>query len=140
MSIGRLVGTVLAAYAAYSILYISTMMFIFSDLFMTNADLMRPPEDPLMMYAYAAHLVQTIVVVLLFDKAVGSDDTKAGLVFGGLMGLYLAATDATFYFGMKMSTEPLMMSIVLHVFIGMVVGVLLAKLHGMGRGDAAASE
>lgn len=140
MSIGRFVGTVVAAYLAYSILYVGTMLVLFADLFSANAAMMRPETDPLMPYTYLAHLVQTIAVVLLFNKAVNSDDVKAGAVFGLLMGLYLAATDATFYFGMQMSTAPLMVSVVLHLVIGAIVGVLLAKLHGVGRGSDAAVE
>lgn len=140
MSILRFVGTVAAAYVAYSILYIGTMMVMFADLYSANAELMRAQDDPLVMYTYVGHLVQTIVVVLLFDKAVGSDDVKAGAIFGGLMGLYLAATDATFYFGLKMSTAPLMTSIILHVLIGVIIGVLLAKTHGVGRGGEGVSE
>ncbi len=137
MSIMRLVGTIVAAYIAYSVLYIGTMMGVFAELYTANLDMMRPQDDPLVMYAYAGHLVQTIVVVLLFNKAVGSDDMKAGATFGALMGLYLAATDMTFYFGMKMSTTPLMTSIILHILIGAIIGVLLAKLHGIGRGAEA---
>jgi len=134
MSIVRFVGTVVAAYLAYSILYVVTMMVLFADVFTANAALMRPETDPLMPYMYLGHLVQTIVVVLLFNKAVGSDDIKAGATFGMLMGLYLAATDATMYFGLQMSIEPLTMSVILHLAIGAIVGVLLAKLYGMGRG------
>lgn len=140
MSIGRFVGTVVAAYLAYSLLYVGTMMGLFADLFSANAAMMRPETDPLIPYMYLAHLVQTIAVVLLFNKAVGSDDLKAGAMFGLLVGLYLAATDATFYFGIQMSTAPLLMSVILHLAIGAIVGVLLAKLHGIGRGTEAAAE
>ncbi len=134
MSVMRFVGTVLAAYVAYSVLYVGTMIGIFAELYTANMDLMRPQDDPMAMYAYIGHFVQTIAVVLLFNKAVGSDDMKAGATFGALMGLYLAATDMTFYFSMKMSTAPLMTSVVLHIAIGAVIGVLLAKLYGIGRG------
>lgn len=139
MSIGKYILSVLIAYIAYAALYIVSMTVVFADLFMTNADLMRPQDDPTAMYAYIGHLLQTCVVVALFNMAVGSSDMKKGAMFGVLMGGYLAATDITFYFGMKMSTAPLAMSIVIHLVVGAIIGVLLAKLYGMGSSEEAAA-
>ena len=132
MSIGKYILHVVIAYVIYAVLYILLTMVVFGDLFMTNADLMRPQEDPLAMYAHIGHLLQTLVVVALFNMAVGSGDTGRGVRFGLLMGGYLAATDMTTYFGLNMSTAPLGVSIAIHLAVGAIVGFTLAKLNGMG--------
>lgn len=136
MSIGKFILSVVVAYIAYAILYVVLTMFVFGDLFMTNAELMRAPDDPMAMYAYAGHLLQTVMVVALFNMAVSSSDVAKGAKFGLLIGGYLAATDMTFYFGMKMSTAPLAVSIAIHLVVGALIGVLLAKLYGMGNKEA----
>ena len=133
MSIGKYILSVIVAYIAYAVLYVLLTMFVFGDLFMANADLMRPQDDPMAMYAYAGHLLQTCVVVALFNMAVGSADVMKGAKFGLLIGGYLAATDMTFYFDMKMSTAPLGVSIAIHLVVGALIGMLLAKLYGMGN-------
>ena len=132
MSIGKYLLHVVIAYVIYAVLYILFTMVIFGDLFMANADLIRSPDDPLAMYAYIGHLAQTFVVVALFNMAVGGSDTGRGVRFGLLMGGYLAATDMATYFGLKMSTAPLAVSIVIHLVVGAVIGFTLAKLNGMG--------
>jgi len=129
MSIGRFILSVVVAYIVYAVLYMATMMGAFSDLFMANVSLMRAPDDSLMPFAYLAHLVQTIAVVWLFDKAVGSNDVKAGAIFGLWVGVYLAATDSTYYAGMKMATEPWAMAMVIHLAVGAIVGAVLALLY-----------
>lgn len=132
MSIGKYILHVVIAYVIYAILYILLTMVVFGDLFMANADMMRPPEDPVAMYAYAGHLLQTCIVVALFNMAVGGSDVIKGVRFGLLMGGYLAATDMAFYFGMKLSTAPLLVSIVIHLVVGAIIGFTLAKLNGVG--------
>ncbi|TNE62239.1 MAG: hypothetical protein EP335_13150 [Alphaproteobacteria bacterium] len=129
MNVGRFTLCVIAAYIVYAALYIGIMMGVFGELFMANADMMRPPEDSLMAWGYLAHLVQTIAVVWLFDKAVGSNDMKAGAIFGFWVGLYLAATDSTFYTGVKMSTDPWLVAMITHLFVGVVVGIVLSFLY-----------
>lgn len=132
MSIGKYILHVVVAYVIYAILYILLTMVVFGDLFMANADMMRPPEDPVAMYAYVGHLLQTCIVVALFNMAVGSSDASKGVRFGLLMGGYLAATDMAFYFGMKLSTAPLLVSIAIHLVVGAIIGFTLAKLNGFG--------
>jgi hypothetical protein len=129
MSIARIILCVVVAYIVYSIMYIGTMVIALGDLFAANAEFMRDPADPLMPMTYVAHLVQTIVVVLLFNLFVASNDVKRGAVFGLLVGAYLAATDSTFYFGLKLSTEPWLASMIIHLFVGALVGGILAKLY-----------
>ena len=136
MSVGKFIVSVIVAYIAYAALYILLTMVVFGDLFMANADLMRSPDDPMAMYAYAGHLLQTIMVVALFNMAVGSSDAVKGAKFGLLIGGYLAATDMSFYFGLKMSTAPLAVSIAIHLAVGALIGALLAKLYGMGSKTA----
>lgn len=136
MNIGKFVLNVVLAYIIYAALYILTTMVIFGDVFMANAGLMRPQDDPLVMYAYGGHLLQTVVVVLLFNMAVGSGDIKKGATFGALIGAYLAATDMSFYFGLQMDTSPLALSIVIHLAVGAIVGSFLAFMHGKGMGSS----
>ena len=132
MSIGKYILHVVIAYVIYAVLYILLTMVVFGDLFMANADMMRSPEDPVAMYAYAGHFLQTCMVVALFNMAVGGSDVGRGVRFGLLMGGYLAATDMAFYFGMKLSTAPLLVSIAIHLVVGAIIGFTLAKLNGMG--------
>ncbi len=140
MSIGKYLLHVVIAYVIYAVLYVLLTMFVFGDLFMANAELMRPQNDPMAMYAYAGHFFQTCVVVALFNMAVGSSDTGRGIRFGLLMGGYLAATDMATYFGLNMSTAPLAVSIAIHLVVGAIVGFTLAKLNGMGsKADEAAA-
>lgn len=138
MSVRKFILNVVVAYIAYAVLYVVLTMFVFGDLFMANAELMRAPDDPMAMYAYGGHLLQTVMVVALFNMAVGSNDVAKGAKFGLLVGGYLAATDMTFYFGMKMSTAPLAVSVIIHLVVGAIIGVLLAKLYGIGSKEAAA--
>lgn len=51
MAIGRYLLHVVIAYIAYAVLYILGTMVLFADLYMSNADMMRGPDDPLMMYS-----------------------------------------------------------------------------------------
>lgn len=140
MSIGKYLLHVLVAYVIYAVLYILLMTVVFGDLFMANADLMRAENDPMAMYAYIGHFLQTCVVVALFNMAVGGSDVGKGVRFGLLMGGYLAATDMAMYFGLKMSTAPLAMSIAIHLLVGAIIGFTLAKLNGLGgKSDEAAA-
>ena len=129
MSIIRIILCVVVAYIVYSIMYVGLMVFAFGDLFTANAEFMRAPDETLTSMTYVAHLVQTIVVVLLFNMFVASSDIKKGLSFGLLIGAYLAATDSTFYFGLKLSTEPWLVSMFIHLFVGAIVGIILSMLY-----------
>ena len=129
MSIGRFILSVVVAFVIYSVFYMGLMAFVFADVYMANASLFRPEAEGMAMYGMLGHLVQTIIIVALFNMAVASDCLKTGARFGLLMGGYLAATDLTTYMGLKMSLAPLPYSIVIHLFVGAVVGMVLAKLY-----------
>ncbi len=134
MSIVRFISTFIAAYILYAVLYILIMAVALADVYAVNADLLRPQTDPTVMYAYVGHVLQTISVVWLFDKVVGSSDIKAGAVFGFFIGLYLAGTDISYFYGFNMDTGPVAYSVVIHLVVGMVIGAFLSVLYGMGRG------
>lgn len=136
MAIGRYLLHVLAAFLVYSVLYSLVTMVIFGDLYRANAEMMRGPSDPLALYAMAGYVLQTAFVVALFNMAVASSDIVKGAKFGLLMGGYLAATDMATYFGLKLSVAPLPVSIILHLAVGAIVGMVLAKLNGLGTGKA----
>jgi hypothetical protein len=137
MSIMRFILCVIVAYIVYSILYVSTMVVALSDLFSANVALMRDPAETLASMAYVAHLAQTIVVVALYNMFVASNDLKRGVIFGLLMGAYLAATDSTFYFSLNLSIDPWLASMIIHLFVGAVVGMVLSKLY---KADMGATE
>lgn len=140
MSLGRFALCVVVAYIVYAVLYSAIMMGVFAETFMANANMMRPPSDGLAPYMYLAHLVQTVAVVWLFDKAVGSNDVKAGAIFGLWVGTYLAATDSVNYAGLNMSTDPWLLAVITHLFVGAVVGLVLAKLYRVAEEPASAEE
>jgi hypothetical protein len=133
MNVGRFFLSVIVAFIIYAALYTGLMMFALGDIYAANASLMRPESDGLAMLGLLGHFAQTIVVVLLFNMAVNSTDVGRGVRFGLLMGGYLAATDVTLYAGLKMSMTPLPYSIVIHLFVGAIIGIVLAKLHKDGE-------
>lgn len=138
MSAGRFILSVVVAFIIYAALYTGLMMFLLGDIYAVNADMMRPQSDSLGMLGMAGHLVQTIIVVALFNMAVGSNDVKAGARYGLLIGGYLAATDVSTYAGLKLAVSPLPYSVVIHLLVGAVVGMVLAKLYqpkGVGTAE-----
>ena len=136
MSIGKFVLNVVVAYFAYGVLYtIGTM--VFADQFGAMAVALKP-EETILMPEMAYHLVQTIVVVWLFNKAVGSGDMKAGAMFGAMVGLYLLASDAIWYVSLAdFPQDARMVQGALHLVVGALVGVVLAFMQGKGWGSAA---
>lgn len=129
MSIGRFILSVVVAFVIYAALYIGLMGVVFADVYTANAAMMRSPEEGLALFEMLGHLLQTIIVVALFNMAVGSNDVKAGARFGLLVGGYLAATDLSMYTGLTLNTSPLPYSVVIHMFVGAVIGMVLAKLY-----------
>lgn len=133
MSIGKYIMHVLVAFFAYFALYTLFTVVIFGDVYAANADLMRSEDDPLALYIMIGHLLQTCMVVVLFNMAVGSNDMKRGAIFGAVLGAYLAGTDMTYYFGLKMATDPVVIGTIVHLVVGAIIGVLLAFLNGFGN-------
>lgn len=140
MSIARFAGTTIAAFVAYMALYGGSVQLLFAEQFASMAAAtVEPGENALAVMSY--HLVQTIVVVWLFNKAVGSKDIKAGAVFGLMIGLYLMATDSIWFTNVKDFPQDARVVLSgLHLVVGAIVGVLLAKLYGLGRRDEAPAE
>ena len=136
MSIGRFILSVVVAFVIYAALYIGLMGVVFADVYTANAAMIRSPEEGLALFEMLGHLLQTIIVVALFNMAVGSNDVKAGARFGLLVGGYLAATDLSMYTGLTMNTSPLPYSVVIHIFVGAVIGMVLAKLYKPAGGGA----
>ncbi|WP_417449264.1 hypothetical protein [Kordiimonas sp.] len=129
MSIGRFILSVGVVFIVYIVLYLITMGVIFADIYTANVDMIRSPADGLAPYQMLGHLLQTTVVVLLFNIFVASSDIRAGARFGLLIGAYLAATHLSVYTGLDVDISPLPYSIVIHLFVGAVVGLVLAKLY-----------
>ncbi|WP_262691916.1 hypothetical protein [Kordiimonas aestuarii] len=136
MSIGRFVLSVSVLFIIYLALYVMSMGVIFADIFTANADIIRSPGDRLMPFQMLGHLLQTSVVVLLFNLFVASSSIKVGARFGLLIGCFLAATHLSVYTGLDVDISPLPYAIVIHLFIGAVVGMVLAKLY-KPQGDGA---
>lgn len=134
MSIGKFVLNVVVAFVAYGVLYtVGTMIFADQYGAMMQA---TKPEETIALTTLAYHLVQTIVVVWLFDKAVGSGDMKAGALFGGMIGLYLLASDAIWYVSLiDFPQDARIVQGALHLVVGALVGVLLAFMTGKGWGS-----
>ncbi len=133
MSIGKFVLNVVVAFVAYGVLYTLGQM-AFADQFSATVAATNPEG----LGALAYHGVQTIVVVWLFNKAVGSGDMKAGAMFGAMVGLYLLASDAVWFETLKdFPGDARMVLGVMHLVVGAIVGVLLAFMQGKGWGSAA---
>lgn len=139
MNVGKFILNVVVAFIAYGILYQGGMS-IMADSFASAKAMMRPDEE-IMIPTLAYHLVQTAVVVWLFGKAVGSGDIKAGAVFGFMMGLYLMATQATWFTAIRdFPQDGRMVANLMDLVIGAIVGMLLAFMWGKGLGSGAAEE
>jgi hypothetical protein len=139
MNVGKFILNIIVAYIAYGILYTVGGM-AFMDTFTAGQAMMNPPEA-IFMETMGYHLVQTVVVVWLFQKAVGSGDMKAGAMFGFMVGLYLVATDNIWFASIKDFPQDARMSIdIMHLVIGPIIGVLLAFMAGKGWGSGATAE
>jgi len=133
MSIGKFVLNVVVAFIAYGALYTAGAM-IFADQYSAQVAVTNPESMGVLAY----HGVQTIVVVWLFNKAVGSGDLKAGAMFGAMFGLYLLASDAIWYASLiDFPQDARMVLGVQHLVVGAIVGVLLAFMQGKGWGSTA---
>lgn len=136
MNIGKFILNVVVAFIAYGILYQGGMSMM-ADTFASAMERMRPEEE-IMVPTLAYHFVQTVVVVWLFGKAVGSGDLKDGAVFGFMVGLYLMATQATWFIALKdFPQDARMIAGIMDLVFGAVIGVLLAFMWGKGLGFAA---
>ena len=139
MSLVRFIALTLAAFIAYAVLYIIGVE-IFADQYSSIMEHMVP-EDQIAMASLSYHLVQTIIFVWLFDKAVGSSNLKDGAVFGAMIGLYLMASDSLWFISIKgFPQDAQMVQALMNVVIGALVGVFLANLYGVRRGEVSADE
>ncbi|NVJ96980.1 MAG: hypothetical protein HWE25_02445 [Alphaproteobacteria bacterium] len=137
MNVGKFILNVVIAFIVYGALYMGGVS-VFEAQFAAGQEMMNPEaETP----ALAYHFVQTVVVVWLFGKAVGSADLKAGAIYGFMMGLYLMATQATWIISIKgFPQDGRFVSGVMDLAVGVIVGVLLAFLWGKGLGFGAPEE
>ncbi len=139
MNVGKFILNVVVAYILYAVLYMVEPMFIMPAAWAEAAAAMKPMEE-IAVATMLYHLVQTVVVVWLFTKAVGTGDIMAGVIFGLMIGLYLLATDSLWYTSLpdfpQATRVPLM---VMHLVNGAIVGAVLAFMAGKGWGARAAA-
>lgn len=137
MNVGKFILNIVVAFIAYGILY-SAGEAIFADKFATGMAMMNP-QDTILVPVLGYHLVQTVVVVWLFGKAVGSGDLKAGAMFGFMIGLYLLASDNNWFTMLKDFPQDARLPLdMLHLVNGAIVGALLSFMWGKGMGFGAA--
>ena len=126
MNVGKMILNIVVAFILYGVLYSIEPMFLMPEAWAAAEAAMKP--------------MQTIVVVWLFTKAVGTGDVKAGIVFGLMIGLYLVATDSIWYSSLASFPQatrlPLM---IMHLVNGAIVGAVLAFMAGKGWGARAAA-
>jgi len=131
MNVGKFILNIVVAFVVYGALYMGGGA-LFEAQFAAGQDMMRADTETT---ALAYHFVQTVVVVWLFGKAVGSGDLKAGALYGLMMGLYLMATQATWIIAIKeFPQDGRFVSGVMDLAVGVIVGVLLAFMWGKGLG------
>lgn len=137
MSIGKFVLNVIVAFIAFGALYTAGGLLIADQMEAMIAAF--HPEEEIFIATMSYHLVQTVVFVWLFDKAVGSGNLKDGAMFGLMVGLYLMASDAIWFTGLKDFPGDARIGLaVLNIVIGGIIGVLLAFMHGKGWGSSSA--
>lgn len=134
MNVGKFILNVVVAFIVYGVLYSVEPMFLMPEAWTEAAAAMKPVEE-IVMPTMAYHLVQTIVVVWLFTKAVGTDDMTAGIIFGLMIGLYLLATDSLWYTSLPNFPQATRMPLMaMHLVNGAAVGAVLAFMAGRGWG------
>ena len=139
MNVGKFILNVVVAFILYGVLYTVEPMFLMPEAWVEAAAAMKPMEET-MMGVMTYHLVQTIVVVWLFTKAVGTGDVKAGVIFGLMIGLYLVATDSIWYSSLASFPQATRMPLmVMHLLNGAIVGAVLALMAGKGWGARASA-
>jgi uncharacterized membrane protein SpoIIM required for sporulation len=140
MNVGKFILNIVVAFILYGVLYTVEPMFLMPDAFKAAEAAMKPMEE-IAMATMAYHLVQTVVVVWLFTKAVGTGDIMAGVIFGLMIGLYLVATDSVWYTMLadfpQATRMPMM---VMHLVNGAIVGAVLAFMAGKGWGARASAD
>jgi len=135
MNIGKFILNVVAAFVLYGMLYALVMPLIFPAAMESLVAASRP-QDEAMLSELAYHLVQTIVVVWLFGKAVGSGDLKDGAIFGLMIGFYLMATDSVWFTAIKdfPAADARFGLSIMNLLNSTIVGVFLAFMHSRGWG------
>jgi len=141
MNVGKFVLNVVAAFVLYGALYALVMPMVFPGA-MESLMAATKPEEEVMIPELAYHLVQTIVVVWLFGKAVGSGDMKAGAMFGLMIGFYLMATDSIWFTVLKdfPAADARFGLSIMNLVNSTIVGAFLAFMHGKGWGVTDAVE
>lgn len=134
MNVGKFILNIVVAFIVYGVLYSVEPMFLMPEAWTEAAAAMKPMEETAMA-TMAYHLVQTIVVVWLFTKAVGTGDMTAGIIFGLMIGLYLVATDSIWYTSLPDFPQTTRMPLMaMHLVNGAAVGAVLAFMAGRGWG------
>ncbi|UTW54845.1 hypothetical protein [Kordiimonas sp. SCSIO 12610] len=132
MNLGKYIANVVIAFIAYGILYTVGVEILFAEEYAAMGTAMRPEED-IMVGTLAYHFAQTVVVVWLFAKAVNSNSIKDGAIFGFMIGLYLLASDNIWFTSLKdFPSDARIPMDIMHLVVGVMVGSLLAFLHGKG--------
>ena len=129
MTIGRFIVSVVAAYAVFAVFETAGYLFLYQAEADALMERLRADGGNREIYAHVGHLIQTAVIVWLFDKAVGSNDMKRGLVFGGMIGLYLIGAEAVNASWMGVSDSMLAKMSLTHLITAVVIGMVLAALH-----------
>lgn len=89
----RFALSIVAVFMAYFMVYEG--IFAVLGLKAQMEPLMRSPEDPIIGAVMGGHLVQSILIVLLYHAFVKTNDLKTGAMYGLIMGIYFAATQIT---------------------------------------------
>jgi tetrahydromethanopterin S-methyltransferase subunit G len=134
MNLGKYLLNVVVVFIAFGVLYGGSMALM-ADTFSAAKALMRPDEE-IMMSTMAYHLAQTLAIVWLFNKAVGSGDLKAGAMFGAVVGFYLMATNATWFIALQdFPQDSRLVLSIMNIVYGALVGMLLAFMQRKGWGS-----
>jgi hypothetical protein len=140
MNVGKFILNIVVAFILYGVLYTVEPMFLMPEAFKAAEAAMKPMEE-IAMATMAYHLVQTVVVVWLFTKAVGTGDVMAGVIFGLMIGLYLVATDSVWYTMLADFPQATRMPVmIMHLVNGAIVGAALAFMAGKGWGARASAD
>lgn len=130
MNIVRYLLAIVAAFATYAVVYSAINAAFYPNMLEEMGQFVRSPEDSMMALMHIGHTIETIAMVTIYFLFVRSNDLKAGMVYGGLVGLYFAGTQLmTLGTYSNINASMVFEFVPIHIIVGGVVGAVLSKVY-----------
>ena len=131
MSVGRFLLTLLIAYAAFWMFFGVIKLFIFPDVIKGYMAVMRP-EGSLLLFEHVGRLVQTLVIVGIYNYFVAQRSWKKGAIVGLYFGAFLSGCALVNYALLPITQGVLILSICSYLIVLPIVGGIIGNLYKKG--------